>query len=119
MMLSNCCVSVHVGPFNDVITANLVLRNPSSKTVLFKVKTTAPKQYCVRPNSGVLEPGKDQTIAGVCVYVCVYVCVFILTMYILIVYSSDAATVYGSLISGQIKAQVYGSIDVCPTGIHC
>lgn len=51
------------GPFNDVITANLVLRNPSSKTVLFKVKTTAPKQYCVRPNSGVLEPDKDQTIA--------------------------------------------------------
>lgn len=51
------------GPFTDVITANLVLRNPSNKTVLFKVKTTAPKQYCVRPNSGVLEPSKAQTIA--------------------------------------------------------
>ena len=60
------------GPFNDVITANLGLGNPSSKTVLFKVKTTAPKQYCVRPNSGVLEPGKDQTIAGVYVYMYVY-----------------------------------------------
>ena len=53
-----------VGPFSDVITANLVLRNPSSKTVLFKVKTTAPKQYCVRPNSGLLEPDNQQTIAG-------------------------------------------------------
>jgi vesicle-associated membrane protein-associated protein A len=41
----------------------LVLRNPSEKTVLFKVKTTAPKQYCVRPNSGVLEPSKHQNIA--------------------------------------------------------
>lgn len=51
------------GPFSDVITANLVLHNPSNKTVLFKVKTTAPKQYCVRPNSGILEPGKEQTIA--------------------------------------------------------
>lgn len=71
--MSNCCVSV--GPFNDVITANLVLRNPSSKTVLFKVKTTAPKQYCVRPNSGVLEPGKDQTIAGM--YVCACVCEYL------------------------------------------
>ena len=52
-----------------------MLRNPSNKTVLFKVKTTAPKQYCVRPNSGVLEPSKAQTIAGVCCVVHVGVCV--------------------------------------------
>ena len=58
------CCDWFSGPFSDVITANLVLRNPSNKTVLFKVKTTAPKQYCVRPNSGVLEPSKDQTVAG-------------------------------------------------------
>ena len=59
-----CVCVLFIGPFNDVITANLVLSNPSNKTVLFKVKTTAPKQYCVRPNSGVLEPGKHQTVAG-------------------------------------------------------
>lgn len=25
----------------------------------FKIKTTAPKQYCVRPNSGRIEPGQE------------------------------------------------------------
>lgn len=44
------------GPFNDVVTATLKLDNPSDKKVCFKVKTTAPKRYCVRPNSGVIDP---------------------------------------------------------------
>lgn len=43
------------GPFNEVVTADLKLTNPSDKKVCFKVKTTAPKRYCVRPNSGVLD----------------------------------------------------------------
>lgn len=34
------------------------LTNPSDKQVLFKIKTTAPKKYCVRPNSGLLKPGE-------------------------------------------------------------
>lgn len=29
-----------------------------------KVKTTAPKQYCVRPNSGRVEPGQDVEVTG-------------------------------------------------------
>lgn len=44
------------GPFTDVITTELRLTNPSDRKVCFKVKTTAPKQYCVRPNSGFVEP---------------------------------------------------------------
>jgi len=43
------------GPFNDVVTSNLALFNPSDKKVCFKVKTTAPRRYCVRPNSGVVD----------------------------------------------------------------
>ncbi|RZC42246.1 Motile Sperm domain containing protein [Asbolus verrucosus] len=39
------------------------LTNPSDKKVLFKIKTTAPKKYCVRPNSGVLEPNTSIEIA--------------------------------------------------------
>lgn len=31
------------------------LTNPSDRKVMFKIKTTAPKKYCVRPNSGVLD----------------------------------------------------------------
>ncbi|KAK7498063.1 hypothetical protein BaRGS_00010651 [Batillaria attramentaria] len=44
------------GPFTDVVTADLKLTNPTDKRICFKVKTTAPKRYCVRPNSGILEP---------------------------------------------------------------
>lgn len=34
----------------------MLLRNPTDQPILFKIKTTAPKRYCVRPNSGLLEP---------------------------------------------------------------
>ncbi|XP_064599089.1 vesicle-associated membrane protein/synaptobrevin-binding protein-like [Liolophura sinensis] len=51
------------GPFTDVVTANLTLTNPTMSRVCFKVKTTAPKRYCVRPNSGLLEPGKAVSVA--------------------------------------------------------
>ncbi|XP_060075351.1 vesicle-associated membrane protein/synaptobrevin-binding protein-like [Ylistrum balloti] len=51
------------GPFTDVVTSNLKLSNPEERKVLFKVKTTAPKRYCVRPNSGIIEPGASVTVA--------------------------------------------------------
>ncbi|KAK7163805.1 hypothetical protein R3I93_007774 [Phoxinus phoxinus] len=51
------------GPFTDVVTANLKLKNPSEKKVCFKVKTTAPRRYCVRPNSGIIEPGATLIIS--------------------------------------------------------
>ncbi|KAK4575265.1 phosphatidylinositol-binding protein scs2 [Recurvomyces mirabilis] len=46
-------------PFTHEVSQVLRLHNPSSDPVAFKVKTTAPKQYCVRPNSGRIEPGRD------------------------------------------------------------
>ncbi|XP_016396280.1 vesicle-associated membrane protein-associated protein A-like [Sinocyclocheilus rhinocerous] len=51
------------GPFTDVVTANLKLKNPSDKKVCFKVKTTAPRRYCVRPNSGIIDPGATLIIS--------------------------------------------------------
>lgn len=51
------------GPYTDVVTSYLKIQNPQSKTICFKVKTTAPKQYCVRPNSGVLKPGETANIS--------------------------------------------------------
>lgn len=51
------------GPFVDVVTADLKLTNPTEKRICFKVNTTAPKRYCVRPNSGILEPNKSVTVA--------------------------------------------------------
>ncbi|RDW57141.1 putative integral ER membrane protein Scs2 [Aspergillus mulundensis] len=45
-------------PFNREICQVLHLTNNNPDAVVFKVKTTAPKHYCVRPNSGRIEPGK-------------------------------------------------------------
>ncbi|RDW91416.1 PapD-like protein [Coleophoma crateriformis] len=46
-------------PFSQEVSQTLKIRNPNHTPVAFKVKTTAPKQYCVRPNSGRIEPGKE------------------------------------------------------------
>lgn len=46
-------------PFTHEVSQVLRLYNKNADPVAFKVKTTAPKQYCVRPNSGRIEPGKD------------------------------------------------------------
>ena len=40
------------------------LRNPSDRKVCFKIKTTAPKRYCVKPNSGVIDPKQEVQVAG-------------------------------------------------------
>jgi len=52
------------GPFSTVVTSELKLTNPSTKKVAFKVKTTAPKRYCVRPNSGLIEPNGQVAVSG-------------------------------------------------------
>ncbi|EXJ86896.1 hypothetical protein A1O3_03850 [Capronia epimyces CBS 606.96] len=44
------------GPFNHEVTEVLKVVNVNDAPVAFKVKTTAPKQYCVRPNSGIIPP---------------------------------------------------------------
>lgn len=41
---------------NKTLTEALTLKNDSDAKVAYKVKTTAPKRYCVRPNAGVLGP---------------------------------------------------------------
>ena len=55
---------LRLGNFTEVVTANLKLTNPSERKVCFKVKTTAPKRYCVRPNSGFVEAGGVVEVAG-------------------------------------------------------
>ncbi|XP_055963424.1 vesicle-associated membrane protein-associated protein B/C [Sorex fumeus] len=51
------------GPFTDVVTTNLKLGNPTDRNVCFKVKTTAPRRYCVRPNSGVIDAGASINVS--------------------------------------------------------
>jgi len=58
------------GPFSTVVTSELKLTNPSGKKAAFKVKTTAPKRYCVRPNSGLLEPNGQVVVSGARMALC-------------------------------------------------
>ena len=54
----------HTGPFNTTVKEILNVTNPSGLKVAFKVKTTSPKLYCVRPNAGILEPHETKEIQG-------------------------------------------------------
>ncbi|VVC41436.1 Major sperm protein (MSP) domain,Immunoglobulin-like fold,Vesicle-associated membrane-protein-associated [Cinara cedri] len=49
-----------IGPFTEPVQTVMTLKNPSDKKIAFKIKTTAPKRYCVRPNCGELIP-KEKT----------------------------------------------------------
>ena len=44
------------------VPCQLTLNNPTGERVAFKVKTTSPKKYCVRPSSGVVEPGSSKEV---------------------------------------------------------
>ncbi|KAL1960259.1 hypothetical protein VTO42DRAFT_8802 [Malbranchea cinnamomea] len=44
-------------PLTREVSEILRISNPHNSPVIFKVKTTAPRRYCVRPNSGRIEPG--------------------------------------------------------------
>ena len=41
---------------SNTVTAIMNIENPSSDTILFKVKTTAPRLYYVKPKLGVIAP---------------------------------------------------------------
>lgn len=46
-----------VRPFTQIVKQTLTVKNTSTTdAIAFKVKTTAPKQYCVRPNAGRVPP---------------------------------------------------------------
>ena len=47
------------------ITSNMTLHNKTSDHVAFKIKTTRPKGYCVRPNSGVILPNGSTQVEGI------------------------------------------------------
>lgn len=70
-----------LGPFTALVKRSLTITNHNSQPVAFKVKTTAPKVrflstvfsrlvtyiqlYCVRPNSGRVEPWETVEVSGV------------------------------------------------------
>ncbi len=44
------------------IPITLSLHNPTQDRIAFKVKTTSPKKYCVRPSSGFVEPSSSRDV---------------------------------------------------------
>ncbi|ESK90454.1 protein binding protein [Moniliophthora roreri MCA 2997] len=50
-------------PLTVLVKRTLTISNPHDQPVAFKVKTTAPKLYCVRPNSGRIEAGQSAEVA--------------------------------------------------------
>ena len=50
-------------PLTQMVREILTLRNNNNAVaVAFKVKTTSPKQYCVRPNAGIIQPNQAADI---------------------------------------------------------
>ncbi|KAF5311610.1 hypothetical protein D9611_009401 [Ephemerocybe angulata] len=50
-------------PLTSLVKRSLTITNNNAQPIAFKVKTTAPKLYCVRPNSGRVEPGESQEVS--------------------------------------------------------
>ena len=51
------------GPYDHVVTEYFTLTNPTDSIIAFKVKTTAPKKYCVRPNNGIISSNRTVQVA--------------------------------------------------------
>ncbi|KAG2498089.1 hypothetical protein HYH03_003847 [Edaphochlamys debaryana] len=47
---------------NKQLLATITVNNPNAQRVAFKIKTTAPKKYVVRPSSGVVEPHSNVSV---------------------------------------------------------
>ena len=56
------------GPFVAPVNQALRLTNRSDKRVGFKVKTTAPTRYCVRPNAGLLDPSESASVTSMQIF---------------------------------------------------
>lgn len=52
-----------LGPFTEVVPSQMTLTNLTDRTVNFKIKTTAPRFYCVRPNSGQVHGGQSVKVS--------------------------------------------------------
>lgn len=50
------------------ISCSLQLSNKTENHVAFKVKTTNPKKYCVRPNTGIVLPRSTCDVIGIHIF---------------------------------------------------
>lgn len=68
IMHSHASILIHKlplkGPLTRIVKSSIHIYNDSNEPVVFKVKTTAPKTYCVRPNVGRIAPLSYLTVQG-------------------------------------------------------
>lgn len=50
------------GPFHEISKSHITLKNLTYKQLIYKIKTTEPKKYCVRPNLGLIGPQQTVTV---------------------------------------------------------
>ncbi|KAK5779477.1 hypothetical protein RI543_003368 [Arxiozyma heterogenica] len=50
-------------PLAETSTAFITIHNQTDEIKAFKIKTTAPKLYCVRPNAAIIQPGENVKIS--------------------------------------------------------
>lgn len=50
-------------PLTDSSTAFITIHNQTDEIKAFKIRTTAPKLYCVRPNAAIIQPGETIKIS--------------------------------------------------------
>ena len=81
------------GPFTDTVAASLKLDNPTDRRLCFKVKTTAPKRYCVRPNSGILDVGGSCTVQGERDFFYLFGLIFHLVLAVLFAFSKQSGCI--------------------------
>lgn len=51
-------------PLTLLVKKVLTLKNTNNSPICFKIKTTAPRLYVVRPNSGRIEPNESVEVQG-------------------------------------------------------
>jgi len=54
---------VFENPGRDPVEVTLHLHNPLNEPVHFKIKVTAPKRYCVRPNQGCIDSQSEKDVS--------------------------------------------------------
>ena len=56
---------IFLGPIGEEeVRANLKMTNISDKNVQFKIKTTCPTSYCVKPTMGIIKPKNSANCIG-------------------------------------------------------
>ena len=103
------------GPFNAVSITALKLSNSGNERLAYKIKTTAPKRYCVKPNSGFLDPCDTAGIQGTH-----HIGSFSITPLTCFSFDSrsDAATASNGSTRWSNETQVHGSMGYGAEQLH-